>query len=260
MRIAIPVWEDRVSPVFDVAKSLLLIDIENSTTIARTKRTIDEVEIANRARHIADLGVEVLICGAISRPLRLLLEAKGLEIIEPVCGRVEEILEAFLRGGLNDESFLMPGCRVRAQDFHPTSSRIVHALKAEGRPLRVAITSQGPELTSQVDPRFGRARYLIVVDTENDEFVVLDNARSLNTLQGAGIQTARRVVDEAVDAVITGQVGPKALEALQIAKVEVFFGVSGTVEEALRQVKWRSVSPPFAAQCVPKPVEGPGTQ
>jgi predicted Fe-Mo cluster-binding NifX family protein len=260
MRIAIPVWKDRVSPVFDVARHLLLIDIENSTIVARKRTTVDEADLASRARHVMDLGVQVLICGAISRPLRLILEAKGLDVIELVCGKLEEILEAFLRGGLNDQSFLMPGCRVRPQDFQPTSSATRDGLKAKGRAVQVAITSQGPELTSKVDPRFGRARYLIIADTETYDFVVADNARNLNTLQGAGIQTAKRLVDEAVDTVITGQVGPKAMEALQIAGVEVFLGVSGTVEDALRQFKSRSVSPLFAAQCAPKPVEGPGTQ
>lgn len=103
--------------------------------------------------------------------------------------------------------------------------------------MRVAITSQGPDLSSQVDPRFGRARYLIVVDSESNEFTALDNSRNLNAVQGAGIQAVKDVVNEGVDAVLTGQVGPKALEALETAQIRVFLGASGTVEDALNELR-----------------------
>jgi predicted Fe-Mo cluster-binding NifX family protein len=102
--------------------------------------------------------------------------------------------------------------------------------------MRIAVTSQGPDLQSQVDPRFGRARYLIVVNTETKESSALDNSRNLNTSQGAGIQTVKDLVNEGVDAVLTGHVGPKAQEALEAAQVQVFLGASGTVEEALLEL------------------------
>jgi predicted Fe-Mo cluster-binding NifX family protein len=228
---------ERVSPVFDVAKHLLLVDIENSTEIARHDKTIDETELVNRASYVAALGVKVLICGAISRPLKLILEAKGIDVIGQVCGNTQEIIQAFLKGSLNDQIFLMPGCRVRKHDFQPAVSGNGNQSKIREPYMRVAITSQGPDLTSQVDPRFGRARYIIVIDTETEEFTVLDNSRNLNAAQGAGIQTVRDVLRENVDAVLTGHVGPKAQEALEAAGVQVLLGISGTVEEAFRELK-----------------------
>jgi predicted Fe-Mo cluster-binding NifX family protein len=241
MRIAIPYRMERVSPVFDVAKHLLLVDIENSSEVARDTKTIDDADLMDRVRYVEDLDVDLLICGAISRPLAQILEAKGIEVIGQICGNTEEILQAFLQGGLNDQSFLMPGCRMHRRQFHRTS-------RANGNGQRrmymhIAITSQGPDLTSQVDPRFGRARYLIVIDTETEESTALDNSRNLNAAQGAGIQTAKNVVNEGVDAVLTGQVGPKAREVLEAAQVDVFLGASGTVEDALGELKSGQLRP-----------------
>jgi predicted Fe-Mo cluster-binding NifX family protein len=228
---------ERVSPVFDVAKHLLLVDIENSIEVARSEKTIDETDLLSRVSYVSDLGVELLICGAISRPLRLILEAKGIDVIGQVCGNTEEILDAFLRGRLFDQTFLLPGCKMRTETFQPRLNGNGEDLREREPYMRVAITSQGPDLNSQIDPRFGRARYLILTNTENDEFAVLDNSRNLNAAQGAGIQTVKDVVNEGVDAILTGQVGPKALEALETARVQIFLGASGTVKEALRELR-----------------------
>ena len=103
--------------------------------------------------------------------------------------------------------------------------------------MKVAVTSQGPDLSSQVDPRFGRARYFIVVDTDSGEFTAHDNTKNVDAVQGAGIQAGRTVVDLGVAAVITGHVGPKAFGTLQAANVKVYPGASGTVKEAVEKFK-----------------------
>ena len=103
--------------------------------------------------------------------------------------------------------------------------------------MRVAVTSQGPDLTSQVDPRFGRAKSFVVVDTETDEFSAHDNTQNMNAAQGAGIQAGRTVVDLGVAAVITGNVGPKAFATLQAGNVKIYLGASGSVKEAVEKFK-----------------------
>jgi predicted Fe-Mo cluster-binding NifX family protein len=243
VRVAIPYWRQRVSPVFDVAKHLLLVDVQNSAEVARSEKTIDEADFLSRVSYVADLGVELLICGAISRPLKLILQAKGIDVIAQVCGDTEEVLKAFLGGRLNDQSFLMPGCRIRVKDFQPIADGNGDDLVVGKPHMRVAITSQGPDLTSQVDPRFGRARYFIMIETETEEFTVLDNSRNLNAAQGAGIQTVKDVIRKDVDAVLTGHVGPKALEALESARVKVFLGASGTVKHALEELRSGHLKP-----------------
>jgi len=103
--------------------------------------------------------------------------------------------------------------------------------------MKLAVTSQGTDLESAVDPRFGRAKFFAVVDTETDEFFVLNNTVNLNAAQGAGIQAGKKVVELGVEATLTGHVGPKAFAALQAGGVKVYTGASGTVREAVEQFK-----------------------
>jgi predicted Fe-Mo cluster-binding NifX family protein len=103
--------------------------------------------------------------------------------------------------------------------------------------MKVAVTSQGQEITSPVDPRFGRAKYFLVVDTEAGTVEVHDNAQNLQLAQGAGIQAGQTVVNLGVEAVITGNVGPKAYNVLTAGKVKIYPGVSGTAKEAIADFK-----------------------
>lgn len=103
--------------------------------------------------------------------------------------------------------------------------------------MKVAVTAQGRELNSPVDPRFGRARFFIVANTDTGEFSAADNAQNLNAAQGAGIQAGRNVVELGAEAVITGHVGPKAFATLQAGGVKVYTGANGTVADAIEQFK-----------------------
>jgi predicted Fe-Mo cluster-binding NifX family protein len=98
--------------------------------------------------------------------------------------------------------------------------------------MKVAVPSQGPETDSAVDPRFGRARYFIVFETETRETSSIDNAQNLNAVQGAGIQAARNVIEAGAQGLIAGNVGPKAFAALRAAGVNVYAAPGGSVAEA----------------------------
>jgi predicted Fe-Mo cluster-binding NifX family protein len=99
--------------------------------------------------------------------------------------------------------------------------------------MKIGVTARGTELTSGVDPRFGRARYFIVFDTETEEVRAVDNTVNLNAMQGAGVQAAEGVAREEVQALVTGHCGPKAFRVLQAAGIRVFTGAEGTVAEAI---------------------------
>jgi predicted Fe-Mo cluster-binding NifX family protein len=103
--------------------------------------------------------------------------------------------------------------------------------------MKVAVTSQGRELGSPVDPRFGRAKFFVIIDTETGEFTAADNSQNLNAAQGAGIQAGRKVVELGAEAVITTHMGPKAFATLQAGGVQVYTGATGTVAEAVEQFK-----------------------
>ena len=110
MRIAVPVWRERVSPVFDVAGSLLLVDAEDGARTRRSDANVQGDDIGARVQTLTELGVDVLICGAISRPLEAMLTAAGVKVVAQVCGGVEDVLDAYRSGSLGDPAFAMPGC------------------------------------------------------------------------------------------------------------------------------------------------------
>ena len=99
--------------------------------------------------------------------------------------------------------------------------------------MKIAITSKEPHLDSQVDPRFGRASYILIVDPETLEFEVLDNKENANAFKGAGIQAASMVSDKGAKVILTGYCGPKAFQVLNTAKINVADNVEGTVREAV---------------------------
>jgi predicted Fe-Mo cluster-binding NifX family protein len=109
MRVAIPVWNGRVSPVFDTATRVAVAEIEMGQVGPVEERAIGEMFPPWRVRALSDLGVEVLICGGISRPLAAMLGAAGVQVVPWVMGEVETILQAYAQGRLPAPQFLMPG-------------------------------------------------------------------------------------------------------------------------------------------------------
>ncbi|MCD6307772.1 MAG: NifB/NifX family molybdenum-iron cluster-binding protein [Candidatus Latescibacteria bacterium] len=99
--------------------------------------------------------------------------------------------------------------------------------------MKIAVTATGNDPAGAVDQRFGRAKCFFLFDTEEGTFTFYDNAVNLNALQGAGIQSAKKVVDIGAEAVVTGNVGPKAFSVLDSAGVSVYTGASGTVKDAV---------------------------
>jgi len=110
MRVAIPQWQGRVSPVFDVAGHLLLVDVAKGSELDRRSVWIEADGPHARLAAVRDHAAGLLICGAISAPLEAALQAAGVEIISQTCGDVEEVLAAFIQGRLGLDTFLMPGC------------------------------------------------------------------------------------------------------------------------------------------------------
>ena len=107
-RIAIPHWQGRVSPVFDVAERLLVIDVQNGRELHRVQKNLNSRDPLSRARSLARFGTDILICCAISVPLRVSLRSAGVRIVADICGPIEDVIEAFLDGTLPNSIFCMP--------------------------------------------------------------------------------------------------------------------------------------------------------
>jgi len=99
--------------------------------------------------------------------------------------------------------------------------------------MRIAVSSQGTDLTSSVDPRFARAPYFLIFDTSDESLEVVNNGQNVNTAQGAGIQAAESIATKNVDIVVTGNFGPRAFQALNAAGIKMALLTSGTVSEAI---------------------------
>lgn len=111
MKIAIPIWEGKVSPVFDTALRLLVVEVEGKKEASRYIYYIGEQDLTQKCRHIRTLEVDLLICGAVSHPFLQMLLASGLEVIQQISGKAEDVLDAYLKGNIFNARFLMPGCK-----------------------------------------------------------------------------------------------------------------------------------------------------
>ena len=109
MKLAIPVWEGRVSSVFDFARSAVVVTWDSPTQVDCTEVALSG-KGPNRIAVLEQLGVDTLICGAISRPLASWASACGIRLFPYVTGAVDEVIEAFEKGQLGLEEFVLPGC------------------------------------------------------------------------------------------------------------------------------------------------------
>lgn len=112
--------------------------------------------------------------------------------------------------------------------------------------MRVAVSSSGSDLESQIDTRFGRCAYFLIVETDDMSFEAYDN-ENIALGGGAGIQSAQFVASKGAKAVITGNCGPNAMRTLAAAGTEVFVGQSGTVKEVVKRYKNNELRPALEA-------------
>ena len=113
MRLAISVWNDRISPVFDTASQLLVVDYAGGSETARRWIALQNTLPHLRARQLAELGIEVLICGSMSRTLQMILAGSGVKVASWKSGPAEEALVAYFSGELDHPRWAMPGCGCR---------------------------------------------------------------------------------------------------------------------------------------------------
>jgi len=119
--------------------------------------------------------------------------------------------------------------------------------------MKIAVTSRGPGLEFPVDESFGRAYWIMILDTESGEMDALDNSEIRNVLQGAGEKVSQWLGDLGVETVITGKAGPKAMRQLQEHKITIFDGANGTVAEAIADWKNGRLNQATAATCEGSP-------
>ena len=102
--------------------------------------------------------------------------------------------------------------------------------------MKIALSATGPSLDAMIDPRFGRATYLLIVETDTGELVEsIDNSSRIATAKGAGIGAAALMANKGVQAILTGRIGPKAMPIVDKAQIQVVSNVNGPVQTAIQQ-------------------------
>jgi len=106
-------WGDRIAPVFDTARKLHIVEIRSGKVIRETTETLADTEPFHTALRMAELQLDVLVCGAISAHIQDLISAYGIRVVPFVSGELRQIIEAWLGGRLETDPFAMPGCGFR---------------------------------------------------------------------------------------------------------------------------------------------------
>lgn len=110
MNVALTSWNERISPVFDSARSLLIVEIEGGEVTRSSIEPFNPAVVSHLTELLNSLKIDVLICGAISEVPANIIEASRIKLIPFVSGRIEDVVRAYAEGKPVVPSFLMPGC------------------------------------------------------------------------------------------------------------------------------------------------------
>jgi len=110
VKAAFAAWNQRIAPVFDVARNIHLVETEAGRIVSEGRETLAGQAPGQKALRLAELGVTTLVCGAISRPMHDMVAAYGIRVIPFVAGDLREIIQAWISDGLENDLFAMPGC------------------------------------------------------------------------------------------------------------------------------------------------------
>lgn len=127
MKVAFSFFEDRIAPVFDTAERILVAETEGPSILTETIARLTAPQPLERAAALADMGVQVVVCGALSADLQRYLVSRGLQVIPFVAGDLRDIIQAWLDGRMEAGEYRMPGCRSARGGRRPgRGSRRVH--------------------------------------------------------------------------------------------------------------------------------------
>lgn len=246
MRIAISTDGDFVSAHFGRCPSFTLVDIDDGKI--KKKEVIDNPghQPGFIPQFLRQRGVGCIVAGGMGMRAQGFFAEAGIQTILGASGRIDGVIEKLQKGTLESgESLCKPGAGKgygldKAVCDHPHGEHDKCEHKNlnmnRGEAMKICVSSQGNTLDSQVDPRFGRCLYFLIVDTDTLEYEAIKNP-NIDARGGAGIQSGQLVVSKQVKTVLTGNVGPNAYQTLQAAGIEVVTGISGTVKEAVEKFK-----------------------
>jgi predicted Fe-Mo cluster-binding NifX family protein len=234
MKIAISTDSGFVSAHFGRCPAYTLVEIEDGRIIQRSEIPNPGHQPGFLPVYLSQMGVNAIIAGGMGPRAQGLFAEKNIQTIIGVQGKIDEVIEKFLRQELEAGQDLCDhGHHQEGACRHGESPGKAEAgTHIEGK---ICVTAKGPDLEAEVDPNFGRAAYFLIVDPNTLEFKSFVNPHS-QAGYGAGIQSAQFVAGQLVSAILTGQVGPNAQQVLESAGIRVIAVQGCSVREALSEL------------------------
>jgi predicted Fe-Mo cluster-binding NifX family protein len=110
-RVAIPVFESRVSPVLDSCQRIVVVDFENGREIRRQELSLEKMSVHERIEVMVRWGIRKVICAGVSDVMCRFLAGKNIALVSGIAGEIEKIINAYICNRLDDACFIMPGKR-----------------------------------------------------------------------------------------------------------------------------------------------------
>ena len=230
MKIAIATEHGVVSAHFVRCPSYTLVEIEGNHVLAREEIPNPGHRPGFLPAYLAEKGVSTIIAGGMGPRAQDLFAQNNISSVIGVQGTVDETISRFLTNELKPGEDM---CDHQTGDSHAGEGA------AESPPVHIAtdakicFTAQGKDWDAEMDPRFGRAAYFLLLDPVAQQIEAVTNPY-LDDPQGVGIRAAQLLVDKGVKILFTGQVGPKADQVLRAAGVQIVSGTTGTVRNVVQ--------------------------
>jgi predicted Fe-Mo cluster-binding NifX family protein len=235
MKVAVSTDSGFVSAHFGRCPAYTVFEIEEG-------RVVEREEIPNPGHqpgflpvYLSQMGVNAIISGGMGPRAQGLFAGRNIQTIIGAQGRVDEVIERYLRNELETGKDLCDhghhregACR---HEEHPEKAGPGTSVES-----KICVTGKGPGLDAEVEPNFGRAAFFLIVDPKTLECESFPNPHA-QAGHGAGIQSAQFVAGRAVSAVLTGQVGPQARQVLDAAGIRVVAVQGCSVRHALSELK-----------------------
>lgn len=231
MKVAISTDMGYVSAHFGRCASYTIVAIEEGKVVNREEIPNPGHQPGFLPQYLSDRGVNVIIAGGMGPRAQGLFAQKNIESLIGVQGPIDDVITQFINQEIEAGEDLCghKHGEVECED-HPTPGEPIN--QKEGS--KIFVTAQGKDLEADIDPRFGRAEYFLVVDPETMDFEVLENPNK-NVVQGGGIQSAQLAAEKNASVVITGQCGPNAERVLKSSGIQMITGAHGKAKDTLLQ-------------------------
>jgi predicted Fe-Mo cluster-binding NifX family protein len=233
MRLCLACYGDRVAALLESATELRLFRMEGRALAACGVARATAGGRMALISQLQELEVGLLVCGGLTCCAQEALKAAGVQVLPWIGGAVDDVARAWEADSL--PRLTMPGCGGRRRHCRGRNDQ---KERMDMSDRIIAVTSEGPKLDDQVDPRFGRAAGFIIVNLDGGAASFIDNGGSQVMAQGAGIQAAENVARAGAGVVLSGFVGPKAFAALAAAGIKVVQNVENmTVGQAVEKYR-----------------------